>query len=80
LGKEPFTILSAITKVAPIAVGNRIRELGRLKKLYGGTRWRKMKGVARVQLRTGRVRVAEFHWYEAHGVGKKEMKRKRYLD
>lgn len=39
-----------------------------------------MKGVAKVRLRTGRIRTAELHWYEAHGIGKKEFKRKRYLD
>ena len=40
----------------------------------------KMKGVARIRLRSGRIRLAELHWYEAHGIGKKEFKRKRYLD
>ncbi len=39
-----------------------------------------MKGVALIRLRSGRVRRAELHWYEAHGIGKKEFKRKRYLD
>jgi hypothetical protein len=39
-----------------------------------------MKGVARVRLQNGDVRLAELHWYEAHGIGKKEIKRKRYLD
>jgi hypothetical protein len=48
--------------------------------LYGQGRWRKMKGVARIRLRDGRLRLAELHWYEAHGIGKKEFKRKRYLD
>ncbi len=55
-------------------------ELIRLQKLYGRGRWRKMKGVALIRLRSGRVRKAELHWYEAHGIGKKEFKRKRYLD
>jgi hypothetical protein len=48
--------------------------------LYGKGRWRKMKGVARIRLRSGRVRLAERHWYEGHGIGEKELKRKRYLD
>ena len=52
----------------------------RLRRLYGRGRWRKMKGVARVRLQNGDVRLAELHWYEAHGIGKKEIKRKRYLD
>lgn len=43
-------------------------------------RWRKMKGSGWIRLRSGRVRLAELHWYEAHGIGKKEVKRKWYLD
>jgi len=39
-----------------------------------------LKGIAKVRLSTGRIRTAEVHWYEAHGIGRKEMKRKRYLD
>ena len=31
---------------------------------------RKLKGVANVQLPSGRIRIAEIHWYDAHGVGK----------
>jgi hypothetical protein len=37
-------------------------------------------GIARVRLASGRIRLAELHWYEAHGIGKRELKRKRYLD
>jgi hypothetical protein len=47
--------------------------------LSNARRWRKMKGQALIRIR-GRLRLAELHWYEAHGVGKREMKRKRYLD
>jgi hypothetical protein len=47
---------------------------------YGPGRWRKLKGVATIRLATGRVRLAELHWYESHGRGRKEIKRKRYLD
>ena len=75
-----FEVVGAITAVETIAVGARIRELTRLSRLYGKGRWRKMKGKALVRLRSGRVRLAELHWYEAHGFGKKELKRKRYLD
>jgi hypothetical protein len=57
-----------------------IRELSRLRKLYGKGRWRKLKGRAVVRVRSGRLREAELHWYEAHGIGKKEIKLKRYLD
>ena len=66
--------------IETIATGGGIRELPRLRRLYGKGRWRKMKGVARIRLRDGRLRLAELHWYEAHGIGKKEFKRKRYLD
>ncbi len=75
-----FEIVSDITEIEVIAIGNSIRDLVRLKKQYGDGRWRKMKGIAVIQLSTGRVRKAEIHWYEAHGIGQKEFKRKRYLD
>ena len=48
--------------------------------MYGKGSWRMMKGVVRIRLRSGRVPLAELHWYEAHGIGKKEFKRKRYVD
>lgn len=76
----PFEIVGEITQVETIAVGSRIRDLPRLRRLYGHGRWRKAKGVAVVRLRTGRIRKAELHWYEAHGIGRKEIKRKRYVD
>ena len=75
-----FEIVSEITQIQPIAVGRQIRDLARLRKMYGKGRWRKLKGVADVRLRSGRIRLAELHWYEAHGIGRKEMKRKLYLD
>jgi len=61
-------------------VAKRVRELPRLRRLYGAGRWRKLKGVAVVRLGSGRVRKAELHWHEAHGIGRKEVKRKRHLD
>jgi hypothetical protein len=75
-----FDILEEITHVETMAIGTRIRELPRLEKQYGNGRWRKMKGEARIRLKNGRVARAELHWYEAHGIGRKEFKRKRYLD
>ena len=75
-----FEILGEISGVETIATGSSIRDLGRLEKRYGRGRWRKMKGVATVRLANGRVRRAELHWYEAHGIGRMEIKRKRYLD
>jgi hypothetical protein len=73
-----FEIIREITDVETIAVGNKIREIARLQRTYGKGRWRKLKGVARVRLGSSRIRLAEVHWYEAHG--KREMKRKRYLE
>jgi hypothetical protein len=75
-----FEIIGKIRDIEPIAVGGAIRDLRRLRREYGKGRWRKLKGVATVRLSSGRIRLAELHWYEAHGIGKKEMKRKRYLD
>lgn len=75
-----FELVGDLTDIETIATGRSIRELPRLRRLYGKGRWRKMKGVARIRLRSGRIRLAELHWYEAHGIGKKEFKRKKYLD
>ena len=75
-----FEIVGEITQAETVAVGKRIRERQRLVKTYGKGRWRKLKGVALVRLRSGAIRKAELHWYEAHGIGRKEVKRKRYLD
>jgi O-acetyl-ADP-ribose deacetylase (regulator of RNase III) len=75
-----FRVLGRITAPETIAVGGAIREGGRLRRLYGPARWRKRKGVARVELPDGAVRLAEVHWYEATGIGKREYKIKRYLD
>jgi hypothetical protein len=75
-----FEIVGEITVVETIATGKGIRDLRRLRRSYGKGRWRKMKGMARIRLMTGRMRLAELHCYEAHGIGKKEIKRKRYLD
>ena len=76
----PFEIVGDLSEIETIAVGPGIRDLPRLRRLYGTGRWRKLKGVALVRLRSGTVRRAEVHWYEAHGIGKKEVKRKRYVD
>ena len=75
-----FEIISEISGIETIAVGSKIRDFARLKKMYGKGRWRKLKGVAQVRLRSGRIRLAELHWCEAHGIGRKEIKRKLYLD
>jgi hypothetical protein len=75
-----FEIVGEITHVETFATGSSIRDLARLRKFYGRGRWRKRKGVARVRLSDGTVRLAEVHWYEAHGIGRKELKIKRYID
>lgn len=75
-----FEIISRISNIEKIAEGNSIRDVARLRKYYGMGNWRKLKGIARVRLSSGRIRLAELHWYEAHGIGKIEIKRKRYLD
>ena len=76
----PLEIVGEITVVETIAVGRAIRDLDRLQKLYGKGRWRKMKGKVLMRLPSGRLRSVELHWYEAHGIGRRELKRKRYLD
>ena len=75
-----FEILDSVSDAETIAVGTRIREIRRLQRVYGGGRWRKRKGIARVRLQDGTIRRAELHWYEATGIGRHEFKIKRYLD
>jgi hypothetical protein len=72
-----FAILSEISNVQTFATGSGIREIARLRRLYGRARWRKRKGIAHIKLADGTVRVAELHWYEASGIGRKEIKIKR---
>ena len=75
-----FEIVGKIQDVETIAIGGRIRDIMRLRRQYGHGRWRKLKGVASVRLSGGNIRIAEVHWYEAHGIGRKKMKIKRFLD
>lgn len=77
--KRPFQIIGRIRDVGRIATGRSIHELNRLKKAYGMGTWRKCKGIATIRLANGVIRTAELHWYEMHGVGKKEIKIKRFL-
>ena len=74
-----FKIIGRISNIEGIAVGPAIRELPRLKKRYGKGRWRKLKGIAKVQLSDRTIHIAEVHWYEMKGTGKKEIKIKRLL-
>ena len=75
-----FEILDRIRAIEPIAKGLGVRERKRLWKAYGRAVWRKMKGHARIKLKDGTIHQAELHWYEAHGIGKKEFKIKQLLD
>ena len=71
-----FEIVGSISSTEPVAVGPGIRDLPRLRKQYGKGNWKKLKGFASVRLIDGTIHTAELHWYEAHGIGKKEFKRK----
>ena len=74
-----FEILGAISQAETFAIGSQIREIARLRRLYGRGRWRKRKGIARVRLTDGSIHVAEVHWYEAARIGRKEFKIKHLL-
>jgi hypothetical protein len=75
-----FKIIGMIDRIETFAVGNSIRELARLKKFYGEGRWRKRKGIATILMEDGSLRTVELHWYEASGIGRKEIKIKRFVD
>ncbi len=74
-----FHILGDISNIETFATGSGIREIARLRKVYGRARWRKRKGIARFRLADGSVHPAEVHWYEAAGIGRKEFKIKHLL-
>ena len=75
-----FEVVGELEQIEVIAFGAGVREASRLKAIYGGGKWRKLKGIALVRLASGRTVRAELHWYEAHGIGMKEMKIKRLVD
>jgi hypothetical protein len=75
-----FDIIDEINNIELIAKGSGIRGINRLRKFYGLGNWKKMKGIVHIRLSSGKVKLAELHWYEAHGIGKKEIKRKKYLE
>jgi hypothetical protein len=74
-----FEIIGEISQVETFAVGSGIKEIARLRKVHGRGRWRKRKGVAHVRLDDGSFHLAEVHWYEAAGIGRKEFKIKQLL-
>lgn len=72
---ENFKLVGQIRDIETIAVGRGIQELALLlNRRYGKGNWRKLKGVAEVELNDGTIQTAEVHWYEAHGIGKRKMK------
>ncbi|MFO7802721.1 MAG: hypothetical protein R6V55_10540 [Desulfovermiculus sp.] len=75
-----FELIGNIEKIEVIAVGGNICDIERIQNQYGSGRWRKLKGCGKIKLQNGTVRRAEIHWYEAHGIGKKKMKIKRFLE
>jgi hypothetical protein len=74
-----FEILGEISDIETFATASGIREVARLRRIYGRGRWRKRKGVARVRLSDGSIHMAEVHWYEATGIGRREYKIKHLL-
>lgn len=75
-----FEVVGQITHIEVIASGSGVRVRRYLRKIYGPGRWRKLKGIATVRLPNGALRKVEVHWYEAHGIGRKDIKIKRYLE
>lgn len=75
-----FEIIGDIRQIETIATGNAIREVARLRKMYGKGRWRKLTGIATVKLPDDAICKAEVHWYEAHGIGRKELKIKNIFE
>jgi hypothetical protein len=74
-----FEIVGEILDIETIATGSGIREIARLRKVYGRGRWRKRKGICRIRLPDGQIQLAEIHWYEAAGIGRREYKIKHLL-
>jgi hypothetical protein len=74
-----FTVVGELTEVETFATGSGIRQLARVRKLYGKGRWRKRKGIADIRLQDGTSTRAEIQWYEATGIGRREYKIKRFV-
>ena len=75
-----FEILDNIRWIENIATARGIREIRRINRIYGKANWRKRKGIAKIRLSDGAIKIAELHWYEGHGKGRKEVKIKKYLE
>jgi CRISPR/Cas system CSM-associated protein Csm3 (group 7 of RAMP superfamily) len=72
-------VVSPIEGVETIASGRAVRIRLSLIKRFGFGNWLKRKGFGDVKLQDGAIVRAELHWYEAHGIGKRDMKIKRYM-
>ncbi len=75
-----FEVIGEIEAIATIAAGASLKVRSLLRKMYGRGRWRKRKGIGTVRLPNGNIRRVELHWYEAHGIGRRDVKIKNYLD
>jgi hypothetical protein len=75
-----FQIIGEIDAIETIATGASVKVRSLLRKMYGRGRWRKRKGIGTVRLANGNIRRVELHWYEAHGIGRRDLKIKSYLD
>jgi hypothetical protein len=75
-----FQVIGDIEVIETIAAGIGVRVRSTLRRLYGKGRWRKRKGIATVRLSNGSLRRVELHWYEAHGIGRRDLKIKTYVD
>jgi hypothetical protein len=75
-----FEIVGAVEQAETIATGSGVKVRALLRRVHGRGRWRKRKGMATVRLPNGKLRRVELHWYEAHGIGKRDFKIKAYLD
>ena len=78
--EEGFEVVGEIADIEVIAIRSSIRGIRRLDSLFGRGRWRKLKGTAIVRLENGQMRRVELHWYQAHGIGRRRLKIKCYLD
>ena len=74
-----FEILGEIRDIETIATGRGVNIRRYLEGYYGKGRWRKMKGIVNVRLEDGTIWETEIHWFEAHGIGRKDFKIKRVI-
>ena len=75
-----FDVVGEIEQIETIAAGPSVKVRAFLRKTYGRGRWRKRKGIGTVRHPNGNLRRVELQWYEAHGIGKRDVKIKKYLD